>query len=100
MPPRHDDDSLDEEYDDSECAGRRGSGLARRSVPRCLPVLRPGGGRGADLCPKCGNFIGGSDDHTSTRLHAPWVIITAIVLLVAIAWVRSGGCGKPSGPGN
>ena len=86
MPPRHDDDSLDEEYDDSEAPDAADQDSHDDPETVACPFCGREVVEGADLCPKCGNFIGGSDDHTSTRLHAPWVIITAIVLLVAIAW--------------
>lgn len=85
MRTRKDDDSLDEEYDDPEDPddADRDSNDDPETVrcPFCgREVLEE-----AEICPKCGNFIGGSDD-TSKRIHPRWVILTAIVLLAATAW--------------
>ena len=82
----NDDDSLDEEYDDD----REDPTFADQdSDDDADTTVCPFCGRevveGADVCPKCGNFIGGSDD-ARKRIHPRWVILTAVVLLAAIAW--------------
>jgi hypothetical protein len=93
MPNRRDGDSLEEEYDDSEDPAEDDRESDDDPETFACPFCGRELAEGADVCPKCGNFIGGSDDLVTTRVHAGWVIVTAIVLLAAIAcgltwWLR------------
>jgi hypothetical protein len=85
MPARRDDDSLDEAYDDPEAPDAADQDADDDPETVACPFCGREVVEGADICPKCGNFIGGSDDRT-TRIHAGWVIVTAIIVLAAIGW--------------
>ena len=93
MRARRDDDSLDQDYDDPEDPDAADQDVHDDPETFSCPFCRREVVEGADICPKCGNFIGGTDDSVTSRTHPRWVIITAILLLAAIAcgltwWLR------------
>ena len=90
----HDQDSLDDEYDDDDDDPEAPDESDQDSRDDPGTVTCPFCGReiveGSDICAKCWNYIGGGggggdDDSTPTRIHPRWVIVTAIVLLAALA---------------
>jgi hypothetical protein len=80
---RDDDDSLDEEYDDPEAPDEADQDSHDDPETVRCPFCGREVVEEADLCPRCGNFIGG-DDRT-TRTHSRWIVVTAVVLLAATA---------------
>jgi len=92
MPSRRDDDSLDDDYDDPEAPDEADQDSHDEPETVQCPFCGREVVEEAEICPRCGNFIGSSDDATK-RSHRGWVILTAIVLLTAIAlgllaWLR------------
>ena len=85
MPAQRDDDSLDEAYDDPEAPDETDQDSRDEPESVACPFCGREVIEGADICPKCGNFIGG-DEARTMRIHGRWVIVTAIVLLAAIGW--------------
>ena len=93
MRTERDDDSLDEEYDDREDLAEADQDSDDDPETIACPFCGRELVEEAEVCPKCGNFLGGSDDNVTTRSHPRWVIVTAIVVLAAIAsgltwWLR------------
>ena len=85
MRPRHeqDDDDDDEWEDDREDPAEIDQDADDEPETAACPFCGKELIADADACPKCGNFVGGSDDRT-TRAYPKWVILTALLVLAAM----------------